>query len=40
MRIDDYISKEELRLIETLKGKNRTETDEILAEHERKGNNG
>ena len=40
MRIDDYITKEEIRLIETLKGKNRMETDEIIAEHEGKKNNG
>lgn len=30
MRIDEYISQDEIRLMETLKGKNRMEQDEII----------
>lgn len=40
MRIDDYISAEELRLMNELKGKNRMEQDQIIGEYERKINNG
>ena len=40
MRIDEYISQEETRLIDRLKGKSRMEQDEILGEFERKTNNG
>ena len=40
MRIDDYVSQEEIRLIETLKDKNRMEVDEILYEYERKAKDG
>ena len=32
MRIDDYISYEEMKIIETLKDKSRMEQDEILGE--------
>lgn len=39
MIYDDYISPEELRLIETLKGKNRMEKDQIIYENERKMQN-
>lgn len=34
MRIDDYLSFEEKRLIDTLKGKNRMEQDEIIGGYE------
>lgn len=34
MRIDDYVPSQEIRLIETLKDKNRMEQDEILGEWE------
>lgn len=34
MRIDDYISLQEIRLINALKGKSRMEQDEILGEWE------
>ena len=30
MRIDEYISQDEIRLMQTLKGKNRMEQDEII----------
>lgn len=40
MRIDDYISVQEIRLIESLKDKSRMEVDEILYEYERKVKNG
>jgi hypothetical protein len=40
MRIDDYISAEEMRLINELKGKSRMEQDQIIAEYERKVDNG
>jgi hypothetical protein len=30
MRIDEYIPQDEIRLMETLKGKNRMEQDEII----------
>lgn len=36
MLYDDNITFEEIRLIETLKGKNRMEQDQILIEYERK----
>ena len=34
MRIDDYISYDEIKIIETLKDKSRMEQDEILGECE------
>ena len=37
---DDYFTSEELRLIDTLKGKSRMDQDQILFENERKLNNG
>jgi hypothetical protein len=40
MRNDEYVSFEEMRLIDSLKGKSRMEQDEIIAEYERKGKNG
>lgn len=40
MRIDDYFSPDEIRLMEMLKGKNRMEQDQILYEYERKMKNG
>lgn len=40
MRIDEYIPQEEIRLMNTLKGKSRMEQDEILAVYERKMNDG
>lgn len=40
MRIDDYISFDEIKIIETLKGKSQMEQDEILGECERKVGNG
>ena len=40
MRIDEYIPQEEIRLINSLKGKNRMEQDEILGVYERKMNDG
>ena len=35
MITDDYITPEEIRLIDTLKGKNRMEQDQIIFEYER-----
>lgn len=35
MRYDDYITHEEIRLTETLKGKSRMEQDQIIYEYER-----
>ena len=35
MRIDTYISLEEIRLIESLKGKSRMEQDQIIFDYER-----
>ena len=40
MIYDEYITPEELRLIETLKGKNRMEQDQIIYEYERGKKNG
>lgn len=40
MIYDDYLTPEEMRLIETLKGKTRTEKDQIIFEHERGKTNG
>ena len=34
MRIDDYVTPEEMWLMEVLKGKNRMEQDEIIGEWE------
>lgn len=34
MRLDDYLSADEIRLIEKLKGKSRAEQDEILGDYE------
>ena len=36
---DDYITPEEIRLIQSLKGKNRMEKDQIIFEYERKKKN-
>ena len=35
MKYDEYITPEEIRLIETLKGKSRMEQDQIIFEYER-----
>ena len=40
MRIDDYVSFEEQRLMNDLQGKSRTEQDQIIGEYERKVHNG
>lgn len=40
MIYDDNLTPEEIRLIETLKGKTRTEKDQIILEHERGKTNG
>ena len=40
MRVDEYFSPEEIRLMEELKGKSRMEQDQIIGEYERKNNNG
>ena len=40
MMLDDFFSAEEIRLIESLKGKSRAEQDEIIFDYERKMNNG
>ncbi len=40
MRIDEYITAEEIRLIDELEGKSRMEQDQILYEYERKQENG
>lgn len=40
MRLDDDFSAEEIRLIQTLKGKNRMEQDQILFEYEKEYKNG
>lgn len=40
MMYDEYISPEEQRLMETLKGKNRMEQDQIIYEYERTKENG
>ena len=40
MIYDEYITPEELRLIETLKGKSRMEQDQIIYEYERTKENG
>lgn len=37
---DEYLSAEEMRLIEELKGKSRMEQDQIIGEYERKVGNG
>ena len=34
MVIDEYVTPEEIRLMETLKGKNRMEQDQIIGEYE------
>ena len=39
MRYDDYIPPEEIRLIQSLKCKNRMEKDQIIFEYERKKKN-
>lgn len=39
-KIDDYIPPEEIRLMETLKGKSRMEQDELIFEYERTKENG
>lgn len=36
MMYDEYITPEEIRLIETLKGKSRMDQDQIIYEYERK----
>ena len=40
MRIDDYVSAQEMWLMESLKGKSRMEQDQIIGEYERKNGNG
>lgn len=40
MRLDDNLTPEEIRLIETLKGKSRMEQDQIIYEYERGNKNG
>ncbi len=40
MRIDDYISLQEIRLINSLKSKSRMEQDQIIFDYERKKNDG
>lgn len=40
MRIDDVLSFEEKRLMETLKDKSRMEQDQIIFDYERKTDNG
>lgn len=40
MRIDDFVTSEEIRLMENLKGKNRMEQDQIISERERGMKNG
>ena len=40
MRFNDYISAEEIRLMNELKGKSRMEQDQIIYEYERKQENG
>lgn len=40
MKFDEYITPEEIRLIETLKGKSRMEQDQIIYEYERGKKNG
>ncbi len=37
---DDYLTQDEIRLTETLKGKSRMEQDQIIYEYERKKKNG
>lgn len=38
--IDDFVTPEEIRLIQTLKGKSRTDQDQIIYEYERIKENG
>lgn len=40
MRYDDYLSPQETRLIDTLKGKSRMDKDQIIFEYERTKDNG
>lgn len=40
MKIDDYISLKEIRLMDKLKGKSRMEQDEIIGEYEGAVDNG
>lgn len=40
MRLDEYLTAEEMKIIERLKNKSRMEIDEILGELERRMNNG
>lgn len=40
MRYDEYVTPEEIRLMETLKGKSRMEQDQIIYEYERTNKNG
>jgi hypothetical protein len=40
MNYDDNFSFEEMRLMETLKGKSRMEADEIVGEYEKRVDNG
>lgn len=40
MKYDEHVSIQEIRLMETLKGKNRMEQDQIIGEYEKRGNNG
>ena len=39
MIYDEYLTADEIRLIETLKGKSRMEQDQIIYEYERKNKN-
>ena len=40
MKYDEYITPEEIRLMQALKGKSRMEQDQIIYEHERTKQNG
>lgn len=40
IKYDEYLTQEEIRLIQTLKGKSRMEKDQIIFEYERKKKNG
>lgn len=40
MKYDEYITPEEIRLMQALKGKSRMEQDQIIYEHERIKQNG
>lgn len=40
IKYDEYITPEEIRLMQALKGKSRMEQDQIISEYERKKENG